>query len=95
MAVVSDPLYNKLSFRGYLVTIRTTGSPFSKTLYFHRFENTFQIKDLMRGQQDPDHFPSPEEAGWVVFQNEQANGKERDIVNVADLEGNILWSNDK
>lgn len=88
---MSDHVYNKLAFRGYLIFTQTSAG----NIWQYRYRTLLDIKDMMREQPDPDYFPSPEEACMIITNGERSKGIMCKPARTEDLEGNILWYNDK
>lgn len=88
---MSDPVYNKLAFRGYMIFTQTS----TGNIWQYRYSTYLDIKDMMRDQPDPNHFPGPQEACMIITNGERVKGIMCKPYKTEDLEGNILWSNDK
>jgi hypothetical protein len=88
---MSDPVYDKLAFRGYRILVETS----SGSVWRYPYRDYLDIKDMMRRQPDPHHFPSPAEACMIITNGERGKGIMCRPHSVEDLEGNILWINDK
>lgn len=78
-------------FRGYRILTQTS----SGQIWRYAYPTYLDIKDMMRDQPDPNHFPSPEEACMIITNGERSKGIMCKPHSVYDLEGNILWCNDK
>lgn len=83
----SDPVYNKLVFRGYMIFVIYMDYKMRKFPY-RTFE---EIQDLTKSK---DNFPSPEEACMLIANAERFLGFMCAPHHVEDLEGNTLWLNE-
>lgn len=84
---MSDPVYNKLVFRGYMIFILYMGGVTRKFPY-RTYE---EMQDLTKSK---DNFPSPAEACMLIANSERFLGFMCAPHHVEDLEGNTLWVNE-
>lgn len=82
---MSDPVYNRLVFTGYMGSVKMI----SGSIWMYRYSTALDVLDLVK---DPMKFPNAEEFGMLLANRERENGATCMPWEVRDLEGRILWS---
>lgn len=82
---MSNPVYNRLVFTGYMAYIKMLNG----NIWTYRYVTALDILDLTK---DPMKFPDAQEFGLLVANRERDHGRACMPWEVRDLEGRILWS---